>query len=170
MAALFDMQKLIESSVCFDSVIGDISASNGKSPNSLFMHRMYSVFEYNNEYYLANLAIEESCATDRDDKFRDTFNKLYSFRDIKITPMKPGFHTRFSEQTVRSGASIGVTEISIPELYKLVKTCDRKFSFQIPDVNLLLKFSISISTDFSLCYNTICLTGFQILFYMSNLL
>ena len=124
------MQKLIESSVCFDSVISDISASNGKSPNSLFMHSMYSVFEYNNEYYLANLAIEESYATDRDDKFRDTFNKLYSFRDIKITPMKPGFHTRFSEQTVRSGASIGVTEISIPDLYKLVKTYDHKFSFK----------------------------------------
>ena len=127
LAALFDMQKLIESSVCFDSVISDISASNGKSPNSLFMHRMYSVFEYKNEYYLANLAIEESYATDRDDKFRDTFNKLYSFRDIKITPMKPGFHTRFSEQIVGSGASIGVTEISIPDLYKLVKTYDHSF-------------------------------------------
>ncbi len=127
MAALYQMQDLIENAICFDSQLSEPSNSK-KSDSTLFIHRMYGLIIYDNEQYLANLAIEETYSTDRENRFRDTNNRLYSFRDIKITPTKLlGGQAHADLQNASEDTSLGVTTISIPQLYDIVKTNDQRF-------------------------------------------
>ena len=88
-SSLYHIKELIENAVCFDSQISEYNnkTSKNKSPNTLFMHRMYCVLNFKNEKYLAKLSIEEFYSTDKEDKFKETYNRLYSIRDIKITPV-----------------------------------------------------------------------------------
>lgn len=131
-SAIYQMQALIENAICFDSQISQPSKSK-KSDNTLFIHRMYGVIKFDNEMYLANLAIEESYSTDRDNKFRDTNNRLYSFRDIKITPVELlGGQAHADLQNASEDTPTGVTTITIPQLYELVKTYDQRF-FENPN-------------------------------------
>ncbi len=127
-AALYQMQELIKNAVCFDSIISEYDAvtSKNKSPNTLFMHRMYGVFIYNDEPYLANLAVEEIYQKNSEHQIEGSQNRLYNFRDIKITPMKLGFDPHFQMPDGTGGVSTGVT-VSIPQLYELVKTYDKSF-------------------------------------------
>ena len=96
------------------------------------MHRLYGVFQYNDEDYLANLAVEEYYTKNKENEIDGTLERLYSFRDIKITPVKLGFDTHFSLPDGKSGVSTSVTTISIPQLYNLVKTYDKNF-YENPD-------------------------------------
>ena len=131
MSALYQMQELIENAVCFDSQISDYDpvSSKNKSPNSIFIHRMHGILEYEGEKYLANLSVEESYAMDKGDNFKGTSNRLYSFRDIKITPIEAHriFSPAVNNKNVAEDTSIGVTVITIPQLYELVKTYDKSF-------------------------------------------
>lgn len=131
MAALYQMQDLIENAVCFDTQISeydDVIAKN-KSPNSLFIHKMHGVIDYSGEKYLANLSIEESFFTDKDDRFKGTSNRLYSLRDVKITPIEANriFSPAVPNKNVGEDTSTSVTTITIPQLYDLVKTYDQSF-------------------------------------------
>lgn len=124
--ALFQAQEILENAVFFDSNISQRD-SNNKSPNTLFMHKMYGVIRFGKDLYLTNLTIEETYATERNGELRSTSKRLYSLRDIKIAPMKPGFQSRYASlQNSKSGSSLGAT-ISIPQLYEIVKTYDKKF-------------------------------------------
>lgn len=132
MSALYQMKDIIENAVCFDSQLSEPSSSR-KSGNTLFIHRMYGLFTYDNEQYLANLAIEESYATDRDNKFRGTQNRVYNVDNIKITPVKLwDFQSHADLQNADQDTSQGVTTITIPQLYNLVKTYDQNF-FENPN-------------------------------------
>lgn len=127
MAALYQMKDVVENAVCFDSQLSEPSSSR-KSENTLFIHRMYGVFNYDNEPYLFNMAVEETYATDKDDRFRDTSNRLYNFDDIKITPVKLlGGQAHAIPQNASTDTSTGVIKISIPQLYNLVKSYDEYF-------------------------------------------
>jgi hypothetical protein len=88
LSALYKAREFIENAVCFDSQISEYNPKTvkGKSPNTLFMHRMYGVFSFENEYYLANLAIEESYESEKSTgRLLSTQNRLYNLKDIKIT-------------------------------------------------------------------------------------
>ena len=127
MAALYQMKDVVENAVCFDSQLSEPSSSR-KSENTLFIHRMYGVFNYDNESYLFNMAVEETYATDKDDRFRDTSNRLYNFDDIKITPVKLlGGQAHAIPQNASTDTSTDVIKISIPQLYNLVKSYDEYF-------------------------------------------
>lgn len=129
-AALYQMQELIGNAVCFDSRISDYNpvSSKNKSPNSLFIHRMHGVLEYEGEIYLANLSVEELYATDKENNFKGTSNRLYSFRDIKITPVELlGGQTHTSLRNANKDTLSSVIAITIPQLYELVKTYDKSF-------------------------------------------
>ncbi|MBR0484479.1 MAG: methyltransferase domain-containing protein [Oscillospiraceae bacterium] len=125
-ATLYQMRDLIENAVQFDTQLSD---NKKKSPNSLFMHKFYAVFQYENQYYLANLSVDESCHTDKDGNLEDTSKKLYNAKSIKITPIGDnGFSLGTNSETSEQGESpTSVTEISIPQLYQIVKTYDKNF-------------------------------------------
>ena len=132
LSAIYQMKDLIKNSICFDSRISeynDISSKN-KSPNTLFIHRLYGILRYNNEYYLSNLAVEEMYTKIENGQMEDTHNRVYSLRDIKITPVKlPSLKARTDLQNefADEDTSSSVTKISIPQLYDLVKTYDKRF-------------------------------------------
>lgn len=133
MNALYHMEEIIKNAVCFDSQVSEYhpQKSKNKSPNTLFMHRMYGVFIYDDKPYLANLAVEEIYQKNAEHQIDSYQNRLYNFRDIKITPMKPGFDPRDQMPTGIGNASIGV-DISISQLSEFVKTYDQSF-FENPE-------------------------------------
>lgn len=124
LASLYHISDLIKNAVCFDS---NLSESKNKSPNSLFMHKLYGVYEYEKEKYLYTLEVDESYAMDKNNTLKDTSNRVYNVKGIKITPVVfTGFQshgTPSKNGSVQSGA----TTITIPQLYDLVKTYDQSF-------------------------------------------
>lgn len=130
-AAMYQMQELVERAVCFDSQISEYDpvTSKNKSPNILFMHQMYGIIRYKDENYLAKLSIEESYITDKENNFNGTSNRIYNLKNIKITPIEANRifsptvdNIKFTEDT-----STSVLFCSIPQLYKIVKTSDQSF-------------------------------------------
>ena len=124
LAVLYQMREMIENAVCFDS---QLSEKKKKSPNSLFMHRMYAVFNYDGASYLANLSVDESYITDINNAFSDTAKRLYNVKSIKITPVGDlGFQSH-GTSFENDGEPTDVTTISVPQLYEIVKTYDKNF-------------------------------------------
>ena len=129
--ALYHIPELIKNAVRFDSQISEPGAIS-KSPNTLFLHRMYGVYRYDGELYLANLAVEELYSKSIEAEIDKTSNRLYNLRDIKIAPMKlPGLNPGAHLQNVNEDTSIGAT-ISIAQLYDFVKTYDKSY-FENPN-------------------------------------
>ncbi|MBD5159373.1 MAG: hypothetical protein HDT23_03930, partial [Ruminococcus sp.] len=135
-AALYQMQEVVESAVCFDSQVSEYDpvTSKNKSPNTLFMHQMYGVLKYKDEIYLAKLSVEESYITDKENNFTGTSNRIYNLRNIKITPIEANrvFDPTVNSTNATEDTSTSVLSISIPQLYGLVKTYDKNF-FENPD-------------------------------------
>lgn len=128
-SALYQMREVVENAICFDSQISEYDpvTSKNKSPNSLFIHRMYSAIRYDNDLYLANLSVEEMYTKMVDNKMKSTLNRLYSLRDIKIAPVElSGLKARAGLQCANEDTPSSAT-ISIPQLYKFVKTYDPRF-------------------------------------------
>lgn len=124
LSALFNLQPLIENAVEFDTQIAE---AKKKSPNRILMHRMYGIFQYDGEPYLANMAILENCSENKSGDNYNTQHNFYSLRDIKITPIEEqGFQSLASTSNDVWVASQGA-DISIPQLYKIVKTFDKNF-------------------------------------------
>lgn len=125
MAALYQMKDLIENAVCFDSQISEAN-SPSKSSNTLFIHRLYGMYTYDNQMYLANLAIEEFYNKGLDKEVKETGNRLYSFRDIKITPVRLlGLNPHADLHNADQDALTDVMSMSIPQLCDFVKTYDQ---------------------------------------------
>jgi hypothetical protein len=128
LSALYNMKQLVEHSVLLDSQVSeyDPETSKNKSPETLFMHRMYSVFTYNEELYLANLSVEEFFGKNKDSIYSDTQTRLYNLKDIKITPIgDSGFNPRGTSSD--DGEPISVTNLSISQLRDIVKRFDKSF-------------------------------------------
>ncbi len=134
-ATLYQMQKLVENAVCFDSQVSeyDSTTSKNKSPNTLFMHQMYGILNYKNESYLAKLSVEESYVTDKENNFSGTSNRIYNLRNIKITPIEANriFSPTVNSKNATEDTSTSVF-ISIPQLYDIVKTYDKNY-FENPE-------------------------------------
>ena len=129
LSALYHIDKMIEQSICFDT---DISQpGKNKSPNTLFMHKMYDVFRFKNTLYLANLTVEEMYSTDKDERFSGTANRFYNLKEIKITPLEleMGFQSHgVPSNDGRAELTNGVINtLTIPQLYELVKQYDHSF-------------------------------------------
>lgn len=129
-AALYQMQELVERAVCFDSQVSEYDpvTSKNKSPNTLFMHQMYGILNYKNENYLAKLSVEESYVPDKENNFSGTSNRIYNLRNIKITPIEANraFDPAVDNISVTEDTSTSVF-ISIPQLYDIVKTYDKNY-------------------------------------------
>lgn len=131
-AAMYQAQELIENSVLFDTRIS--MPEKRKSPDTLLMHRMYGICKYEGEYYLSVLSVEEMGIKDRNNLISDTNNRLYNLKEIKTTPVRllKGFQSLSVPSENGNTESTSVATISIPQLYKLVKTYDKSF-YENPD-------------------------------------
>jgi len=130
-SAMYHMKNLIAQAVCFDSQISEFNtiSSKNKSPNTLFMHQMYDVVRYNEQFYLVRISIEEAYSTDKDNKFNQTLNRVYNLKDIKITPVAANrvCDPAVTDKTVGEDTSTDVVKITIPQLYEIVKEYDHSF-------------------------------------------
>lgn len=127
MASLYQIDDIIENAICFDSQISEANSAS-KSPHTLFIHRLYGVYKYDNELYLANLAIEEFYNRGLETEVDKTASRVYSFKDIKITPVRLSeLNLGAIPQKASMDTSTDVTKISISQLYDIVKTYDEYF-------------------------------------------
>ena len=134
MNALYHMEEIIRDSIYFDTQTSEYhpKKSKNKSPNTMFMHRFYGVMKYDDDFYLTNLAVEESFNASADGVIKDTNNSVYSVRDIKITPVQLlGYQTHSQMATATEDAPTSVN-ISISQLYQFVKYFDENF-FENPN-------------------------------------
>lgn len=114
---IYDSSKLIENSILLDSVISEKN-NNNKANNTAFMHKFYSLCSFNNEPYLAKITVEEFA-----DGQADTLKRMYNIQDIKTEPLR---HIEFTDKQLARSILNG-SDISISDLFKIVKTCDNDF-------------------------------------------
>lgn len=114
---LYNINDIIQNGTLLDSVISEKN-NNNKANNTAFMHKMYSVCKFNNEPYLAKLAVEEFAVQS------DTLKRLYNVQDIKIEPLR---HATFADLNQLALSVLNGTEISIADLFKIVKASDKDF-------------------------------------------
>lgn len=114
---VYDSSKLIENSVLLDSVLSEKN-NNNKANNTAFMHKFYSLCSFKNEPYLAKITVEEFA-----DGQAATLKRMYNIQDIKIEPLR---HIEFTDKQLARSILNG-SDISISDLFKIVKTCDNDF-------------------------------------------
>ena len=85
MAVLFQMQKLIENTICFDHL------DSGKNESdSTLIHRLYGLIEYGGSYYLAKFKVDVLSDDDLT-KLYEPLERLYRISDIYIIPVEEPF-------------------------------------------------------------------------------
>ena len=116
--AMKNIDKIIENAVLLDTEISEYGRGK-KSVYTAFMHKFYAPVRIDGKIYLVKMAVDESHAPGQN----DTNKKFYHVRAIEIeTASSVGIgesHTPIIENTV--------SNISISNLFNLVKTYDTKF-------------------------------------------
>lgn len=115
--SIYSIKEIVSNSVLLDTVLSEKNNKN-KADNTAYMHKMYSVIRFNGEPYIAKLNIEEMMGGNN-----DTIKRLYNLQDIKIEPLR---HATFADNRLAFSVLNG-TEISIAQLFEIVKTCDKDF-------------------------------------------
>ena len=117
--AMQNIDKIIENAILLDTEVSEYGRGK-KSVYTAFMHKFYALCRINGKLYIAKMAVDESYAPGQD----DTNKKFYHVRAIEIeTASSVGIgesHTPIIEDTV--------SDISIADLFKFVKSCDDKFN------------------------------------------
>ena len=127
--AIYSIDKLVANAVLLDTVLSEKN-NNNKANNTAYMHKMYSLIHFNNEPYIAKLNVEEMLG----DK-SETIKRLYNLHDIKIEPLR---HAAFAENRLALSVLNG-SDISISDLFKIVKSCDKDFYTNMPEHSHLQK-------------------------------
>ena len=114
---LYDIKEFIESGILLDSVISEKNNPN-KAHDTIFMHKMYCVCSVDNEPHIAKITIEEFANVNG-----ETIKRLYNLQDLKIEPLRIiGLTDNQLRPSVLNGS-----DISISDLFKIVKTFDKDF-------------------------------------------
>ena len=128
LSSLYQLESIIKHAVCFDTVISEVGKN--KSPNTLFMHKLYTIINYDNNPYLARLSVEENYSTNREGSMRGTENRFYNLKDIKIAPIRlnAGFQSHgIPSEDDRAKPYGAIVNLTIPQLYSIVKQYDKSF-------------------------------------------
>lgn len=116
--AMRNIDTIIENAVLFDTEVSEYGRGK-KSIYTAFMHKFYAPISIDGKTYIAKMAVDESHAPGQS----DTNKKFYHVRAIEIeTASSVGIgksHTPIIEDTV--------SNISISDLFNLVKVCDSEF-------------------------------------------
>ncbi len=123
---------ILENSVLLDSQISDDNKNN-KANSTGIMHKLYAAVKIGNEPYIAKSTVEEFF--NGNIKNPDTLKRLYNLQDIKIEPLKT---ISFTGNRLHSAIFNG-TDISISDLFEVVKSCDKDFYTNSPDHALVHK-------------------------------
>lgn len=114
---LYDIKEFIQSGILLDSVISEKNNPN-KAHDTIFMHKMYCVCSVDNEPHIAKITIEEFANVNG-----ETIKRLYNLQDLKIEPLRIiGLTDNQLRPSVLNGS-----DISISDLFKIVKTFDKDF-------------------------------------------
>ena len=117
--AMQNIDKIIENGILLDTEVSEYGRGK-KSVYTSFMHKFYAPIKIDDKHYIAKMAVDESFAPGQN----DTIKKFYHVRAIQIeTASSVGIgesHTPIIEDTV--------SNISIADLYELVKRYDVEFS------------------------------------------
>ncbi len=114
---LYQINDVVSNCVYLDTNISEHN-NNNKSPNTTFMHKLYVPIRYGNDEYIGKITVEEMS-----DSQKDTIKRLYNLQDIKIEPLR---HVSFTEKQPHLKILNG-SDISISDLFKLVKSFDKDF-------------------------------------------
>lgn len=114
---LYSVQQLIKNAVLLDSQICERNKNN-KAQNTAFMHNMYSICKVGTEFYIAKLKVEEFS-----NAIGGTNKRLYNLQDIKIESLQA---ISLTDKQLHS-ATYNDSNISISDLFKIVKTFDKDF-------------------------------------------
>ena len=114
---IYHINNLISNGVLLDSVITEKNNDN-KAFNSMFMHKLYGICRIDNQPYIVKIAIEEFAGNKN-----DTIKRLYNLQDINIEPIK---RAAFTDKRLALSVLNG-SDISISDLFKLVKSFDKDF-------------------------------------------
>ncbi len=117
--ALSTIEKILSNAVLLDTVISNPD-KNKKSPNTAFLHKLYTLIEYDGKTYIAKITVEEYYNQGKNNISR----KAYNLKAIKIEPAGGQFRINNSSSSVPVTDSI----YSISDLYEFVKTFDKDFS------------------------------------------
>lgn len=117
--ALSTIEKILSNAVLLDTVISNPD-KNKKSPNTAFLHKLYTLIEYDGKTYIAKITVEEYYNQGKNNISR----KAYNLKAIKIEPAGGQFRINNSSSSVPVTDSI----YSISDLYEFVKTYDKDFS------------------------------------------
>ncbi len=144
---LYSLNDVVKNAVLLDSIVSENNNSN-KAFNTAFMHKMYSLCRIGNEPYIAKLAVEEFS-----DNQNGTLKRLYNVQDIKIEPLR---HVEFTETYQLAQSVLNGTNISISDLFKIVKDTDKEFYVNKredeKEIETSVKDSLELSLEFSESY------------------
>ncbi|MGN1107381.1 MAG: YodL domain-containing protein, partial [Huintestinicola sp.] len=117
---LYSIPNIIENSIFLDTQISERNKEN-KAQDTAFMHKLYCICRSGNEKYIAKISVEEFF--NGNEKNPDTLKRLYNVQDIKIEPLR---NISLTDEQLHS-ANLNGTEISIAQLFDIVKTYDKDF-------------------------------------------
>ena len=126
--ALNVVESILNNSILLDTIVSKPD-TNKKSPNTAFLHKLYTLIEYENQMYISKVSVEEFYNQGKNGISR----KAYNLKAIKIEPAGGQFRIK------NSSSSVPVTDstYSISDLYEFVKSYDKDFS-PAPEVNKVL--------------------------------
>jgi hypothetical protein len=124
--ALYHIDALVKNSVSLDTQTTDNKVH--KSPNSLFMHKLYSPFNFQDKPYIAKITVEDFYSTDKNLNVDGLHKRFYNLKDIKVKPLNENSLSGYNPDKVGFHAQkwSGST-INISQLYNCVKSFDKDF-------------------------------------------
>ena len=114
---LYNINDILTNAVMLDSTLTDDNNPN-KANNTAFMHKMYAVCKLDENVSLAKIAVEEFASGKN-----DTIKRMYNMQSIKIEPLR---HVAFTDKRLALSV-LNSSDISISDLFKLVKSFDKDF-------------------------------------------
>lgn len=109
---------ILKNAVLLDTVVSE-NDTNKKSANTAFLHKLYTLIQYDGRQYIAKVTVEEYYNESK----KGVDRRAYNLKAIKIEPAG-------GQLGISSSSSRPVTDstISISNLFEIVKTYDKEFS------------------------------------------
>ena len=109
---------ILKNAVLLDTVVSE-NDTNKKSANTAFLHKLYTLIQYDGRRYIAKVTVEEYYNESK----KGVDRRAYNLKAIKIEPAG-------GQLGISSSSSRPVTDstISISNLFEIVKTYDKEFS------------------------------------------
>ena len=109
---------ILKNAVLLDTVVSE-NDTNKKSANTAFLHKLYTLIQYDGRQYIAKVTVEEYYNESK----KGVDRRAYNLKAIKIEPAGGQLGNSSS-----SSRPVTDSTISISNLFEIVKTYDKEFS------------------------------------------